>query len=148
MITSLKLLRHYGTTLPAEVFHFNNQEEPVSPADLDQLALLGATVREVRGVQKEADSDRSKSFHIKGAAMVQSSFEQILMLDSDSLPAADVEPLFEGPGYKQAGALFWPDFWREDGANAVWAILGVQCRDEWTMEAGQILIDKSMHMDA
>lgn len=36
---------------------------------------------------------------------------------------------------------------REDGANAVWAILGIQCRDEWTTEAGQILVDKSKHMD-
>ena len=148
MITSLKLLRHFGTSLPAEVFHFSNQEEPVTLSNLDELTKLGATVREVVGVKKEADADRSKSFHIKGAAMVQSSFEQILMLDSDNLPAADIEPLFDGPGYRQAGALFWPDFWREDGANAVWAILGVQCRDEWTMEAGQILIDKSRHMDA
>ena len=146
--TSLKLLRHYGSTLPAEVFHFPSDEEPVDARDVAQLEALGATVREVVGVKKEADTDRSKSFHIKGAAMVQSSYDEILMLDSDSLPAADVEPLFDAPGYAQAGVMLWPDFWREDGANAVWAILGVQCRDEWTTEAGQILINKSKHLDA
>lgn len=30
----------------------------------------------------------------------------------------------------------------------MWAILGVQCRDEWEQEAGQIVIDKRRHLDA
>ena len=32
--------------------------------------------------------------------------------------------------------------------NPIWAIIGVPCRDEWEMEAGQILIDKARHLDA
>lgn len=30
----------------------------------------------------------------------------------------------------------------------MWQIIGVQCRNEWEMEAGQLLIDKSKHLDA
>lgn len=26
--------------------------------------------------------------------------------------------------------------------------MGVQCRDEWEQEAGQIVIDKALHLDA
>lgn len=111
VIIALKLLRHHGTTLPAEVFHFASEEEPVAAEDVARLTELGATVREVHGVRKEADSERSKSFHIKGAALVQSGFEQVLMMDSDSMAAADPTVLFDAPGYKQAGAMLWPDFW-------------------------------------
>lgn len=148
VVTSLRLLRHFGSTLPAEVFHFADADENVSDGDLAELTRLGATIRTVADLDKQRDAGRSKSFHIKGAALVQSSFDEVLMLDSDSLPAADVEPLFDAPGFIQSGAMYWPDFWREDGANAVWAIMGVQCRDEWTQEAGQLLIRKSEHMDA
>ena len=32
--------------------------------------------------------------------------------------------------------------------SPIWGIIGTQCRDEWEMEAGQIMIDKRRHMDA
>ena len=32
--------------------------------------------------------------------------------------------------------------------QAIWSILGVQCRDEFTIEAGQVLLRKSDHLDA
>lgn len=39
-------------------------------------------------------------------------------------------------------------FRKTAASNPVWALLGVACRDEWEMEAGQIIIDKKYHMDA
>ncbi|POY72267.1 hypothetical protein BMF94_4701 [Rhodotorula taiwanensis] len=44
--------------------------------------------------------------------------------------------------------MMWPDYWRTQPDNPIWAIIGVPCRDEWEMEAGQILIDKAKHLDA
>lgn len=146
VVTSLRLLRSYGTTLPAEVFHFPS-EEP-SSGMISDLEKLGATVRAVTGIDKEATQDRTKSFHVKGAAMIQSSFDEILYLDSDSMPISRVEPLFDMPAYRNLGAMIWPDYWRDSPDNAIWSIIGVQCRDEWTQEAGQVLINRRVHMDA
>jgi hypothetical protein len=50
-------------------------------------------------------------FQIKAAAVINSSFKEILYLDSDNLPATDPSFLFETEEYKSTGALFWPDFW-------------------------------------
>lgn len=36
---------------------------------------------------------------------------------------------------------------RTGADNPIWALIGVPCRDEWEQEAGQILIDKSLHLD-
>lgn len=79
--------------------------------------------------------------------MVQTTFDEFLYLDSDSVPVRDVQGLFEMPGYKAFGAMLWPDYWKDGPENAIWSIIGVQCRDEWTQEAGQILINRRVHMD-
>jgi hypothetical protein len=50
-------------------------------------------------------------FQIKAAAIINSSFKELLYLDSDNLPAHDPTFLFDTPEYKSTGALFWPDFW-------------------------------------
>ncbi|BGP20067.1 hypothetical protein JCM10213_003549 [Rhodosporidiobolus nylandii] len=56
--------------------------------------------------------------------------------------------IWEGKAYKRLGAMFWPDYWRTQTDNPIWALMGVPCRDEWEQEAGSILIDKSKHLDA
>jgi hypothetical protein len=70
-LVSLRLLRSYGTTLPAEIFHFPS--ESPSQDQHDELARLNAVARVVQGIDKEESPERTKSFHIKGAALVQSS---------------------------------------------------------------------------
>ena len=40
---------------------------------------------------------------------MQSSFEEILYLDTDNMPIADPSWVFESKAYRQHGALFWPD---------------------------------------
>ncbi|GAA5992174.1 hypothetical protein JCM11641_007787 [Rhodosporidiobolus odoratus] len=56
--------------------------------------------------------------------------------------------LWEAKSYQRLGVIFWPDYWRTQPDNSIWAILGVPCRDEWEQEAGQILIDKRRNLDA
>lgn len=60
----------------------------------------------------------------------------------------DPEEFFKQPNYQRLGAMFWVDYWKTSANNPIWHILGVQCRDEWEQEAGQILIDKRRHLDA
>jgi hypothetical protein len=56
--------------------------------------------------------------------------------------------MFDQKNYKRLGAMFWPDYWKTSANNPIWAIMGMQCRDEWEQEAGQIVIDKARHLDA
>lgn len=115
VLVSLRLLRSYNSTLPAEVFHFPT-EEPSSEI-VDELAKLNATVRTVSGLSKQHDPARAKSFHIKGAALVQASFDEVLYLDSDSMPVRRVDELFESRGFRALGAMFWSDYWKDSADN-------------------------------
>ena len=55
--------------------------------------------------------------------------------------------IWDSKAFKRLGAVFWPDYWKTQAGNPIFVIIGDPCRDEWEMEAGQILIDKSKHLD-
>ncbi|GAA5840711.1 hypothetical protein JCM11251_004188 [Rhodosporidiobolus azoricus] len=146
VLVSLRLLRHsYQTTLAATVFHFPS--ETPSAAQLEDFSSLGASVHPL-SLSKDEDPHRTKSFHLKGAAIVEAPYDEVLMLDSDNVPARDVSGLWDSPEFKEMGVVLWPDYWKNQPENAIWSILGIQCRDELTTEAGQLLIRKSQHLDA
>jgi len=51
-----------------------------------------------------------KGFMIKPFALMQSKFEDILLLDSDNIPIKDINFLFEYSDYIEYGHLFWSDY--------------------------------------
>ncbi|KAF8309130.1 hypothetical protein DL93DRAFT_2126696 [Clavulina sp. PMI_390] len=147
VVWSLRLIRnHHNCTLPASIFHFPSEApEPDDPIR-ETLTSLGATL--VSATSRTKDSTRTKNYHLKAQAIVEAPYAEVLYLDSDNLPAASPDFFFTQKNYKRLGAMFWPDYWKTSANNPMWAILGVQCRDEWEQEAGQIVIDKRRHLDA
>ncbi|KAF8494303.1 mannosyltransferase putative-domain-containing protein [Gautieria morchelliformis] len=147
VVWTLRLIReHYHCTLPAAIFHFPSERpEPDSPIHAD-LRSLNATLVEASG--RDRDPTRTKNYHLKAQSIVECEWAEVIYLDSDNLPAIDPELLFEAPNYKRLGVYFTPDYWKTSASNPIWHIIGVQCRDEWEQEAGQIIVDKRRHLDA
>ncbi len=84
------------------------------------------------------------NYQLKTAAIVNSRFAEVLLLDSDNIPVIDPAELWESPTYKEYRTVFWPDMARTRPANPAWAITNTQCRmDEFELESGQLLVDKS-----
>lgn len=84
------------------------------------------------------------NYQLKTAAIVNSRFAHVLLLDSDNIPVIDPAELWESPTYKEYGTIFWPDIARTRPANPAWAITNTHCRmDEFELESGQLLVDKS-----
>lgn len=46
------------------------------------------------------------------------SFDEVLLLDADSVPLVQPEELFETPAYVATGSLFTPDYWWVGSARA------------------------------
>lgn len=124
-----------------EIFHypgeFTNEDQRA------EVESLGGTIREIKGVAKTRGA--WKNWQIKGLALVQSSFQEVLSLDSDNAPLRDPSHLFHSPTYTDHGrAVFWPDLSKDHPDNAIWRLVGEQCTlDDWTFESGQMVIDKS-----
>merc|ERR1711939_273500 len=156
-----------AASVPVEVFSFPG-EEPSEALRNEMENELKATLRVVRDAYR--DTSRRKNYHLKSRAIIESSFRQVLYLDSDNYPTANLSPaelvntsipvdpavpawtdpsgLWEGKAYSEKGVMLWPDYWRTEVDNPIWAVIGTGCRDEWEQEAGQLLIDKSKHLDA
>lgn len=139
-ITLLRMLKHYGNTLPIEVFHY--EDELRDDGQRRTLEELGAKVVQVRNAEKK--EGRWKNWQIKSGAIIESSFREVLSLDSDNIPLGRVEHLFDADLYKRkGGAVFWPDITKDHPDNAIWRIVGDHCSfDEWSFESGEIVIDK------
>ncbi|KAG8862786.1 hypothetical protein FRB96_000796 [Tulasnella sp. 330] len=142
LITVLRHLRRLNNTLPIELFHF--PRELTDEVQRETIRGLGASIREISGVQKSPGA--WKNFQIKGLAITQSSFREVLYLDSDNIPLRNPSHLFNSPIYldDDTRAVFWPDLSKDHATNAIWRLIGDQCTlDHWTFESGQIVIDKA-----
>lgn len=155
--TNIRLLRSYNCTLPVEIFHFPNELSTPEMSLLEELSSLKqrsedqedqsgmkVTVQVVEGVRK---GDDWKAFHIKAAAIQQSSFDEILYLDTDSYTLRNPEYLFESMQWKETGLMLWPDYTKSHATNPIWRLSGQSCRSEYEGESGQILISRTLHQD-
>lgn len=145
--TNIRLLRSYNCTLPVEIFHFpselsGNEKELLS--EDSGHGKLSVTFRVVEEVQK---GNGWAAFEIKGAAIQQSSFDEILYLDTDSYLLRNPEYLFETSHWTETGLLLWSDYTKSHKTNPLWRLVGQQCRNEYEGESGQLLISRSRHQD-
>lgn len=67
-----------------------------------------------------------KSYVIKAAALYATSFDEVLMLDSDNTPLVDPTTLFEEPSYLATGNAFWPDFATNTGEGSPRKVMCLQ----------------------
>lgn len=135
---SLRMLRSVGCTLPVEIFHY--PEEGVDDDLRQDLEALGATWRQLETVHRIGGH---RDYRIKGSALLQSSFQQILFIDCDNVVVSDPTPLFDHPQFRAKGAVFWPDTYKEVPENAIYRIVGEPCDfDQWAFETGQFMVDK------
>lgn len=144
-VWSIQVMRKRGTVLPVQIFHFPEEAPAEDDPIREQLKELNAELTAVEGQTK--DRNARKSYHLKAIAMIQCKYRHVLYLDSDSIPAADPQYMFESPVYKRLGLFTAQDYWKTSAGSPVWALMGIKCRNEWEMEAGQIFIDKKRNMD-
>ncbi|KAL2287937.1 hypothetical protein FJTKL_04708 [Diaporthe vaccinii] len=124
-----------------EVFHFEG--ELTDEGQRQQLRDLGATPHMV---STQKTPGRWKNFELKAEAILRSSFDEVLYLDSDNYPLSDVGALFDSHLFRDArggNAVFWPDLNRDHPDNAIHRVLGIPCHNAWELDSGQILIAKS-----
>ena len=137
----IKMLRRFGCTLPIEVWH-------LGPAEMDDemralLAPLGVKTVDARAVQRTHPVRILNGWELKAFALLHCAFGEVLLLDADNVPMVDPTFLFDTPEYRQAGAIFWPDYSRLPPERSIWRVTGVPYQDEAEFESGEMVIDKA-----
>eukprot|EP00834_Sanchytrium_tribonematis_P001337 NODE_32_length_37098_cov_1.132760.p7 type:complete len:597 gc:universal NODE_32_length_37098_cov_1.132760:15860-17650(+) len=143
--SSVTLLDKSITELPIQIFH--NQE--LSEDKIIKLQnVRNVKVLSFKDIDKQIEVleyDKGKNYHYKISALIATSFENVLFLDSDSIPMSDPVELFQTREYKETGLMLWPDMWRTDPFNPIYEVLDLKCINEQEIESGQFLINTKSH---
>ncbi|KAJ2993918.1 hypothetical protein HDV02_001996 [Globomyces sp. JEL0801] len=105
----------------------------------------------VQNLSSFAKLHLTSGFQMKGASLLYTSYDEVLFLDSDNIPARDPTFLFDTPAFKETGTLFWKDFWyssdtndrKTTSYNPIWSLTNITCIDEFEQESGQVLVRRT-----
>jgi alpha 1,2-mannosyltransferase len=157
-IVGIKVLRQMGSTLPVEAFlaDWDEYEEDICDTVLPKLnarcIVLSDFVLPDSGHETDSAPFKITHYQLKSLALLFSTFKHVLYLDSDSIPLVDpVTELFTKEPYLSTGLVGWPDFWIGTEAPEFYKIAGMGEFPKDTLpttssEAGQLLVDKSVHL--
>lgn len=157
-IVGLKMLRQTGCALPVEAFLADWEEyeeeicEVVLPALNARCVVLEDFISPEDGEMNPPVDLKVGHYQLKSFALLFSTFEHVLYLDSDSILLIDpVLELFNKEPYLSTGFVGWPDFWIGTEAPEFYSIVGLpsfpsNTLPETSSESGQILVDKRRHL--
>jgi alpha 1,2-mannosyltransferase len=173
-LLSIKSLRSLGSTLPVEVLIPTEDEYEVELCTRIFPALDAKCILLSHALGEEAMSKFSfKGYQYKALALIVSSFENVLLLDSDNIPVHAPDYLFNNEPFISAGLITWPDFWRRATSPHYYEIAGIEVTNDRvrfgyddreknseqvpfhdrkgaipdpTSESGQLMISKSSHV--
>lgn len=124
VLLSLKRLRETGSKLPVEVFMPSDSDysqdlcERVFPAFGAKCLLMSNFL--------DTDKFQLKGYQLKSMALMLTSFEKVLMLDSDNYPLKNPDYLFINEPFSSNHMVIWPDFWRRSTSPLLYEIAGIE----------------------
>jgi alpha 1,2-mannosyltransferase len=127
VLISLKRLRDTGSITPVEVFIPDSKEYSHMFCELI-FPPLGAKCIVMSDYITIPDFHIHR-FGLKLLAFSLSSFENILMLDSDNVPIKNPDFLFDSKVYNDTGLVLWPDFWRRSTSPHFYEIAGIEVNE-------------------
>ncbi|KAG7810234.1 hypothetical protein KL924_002502 [Ogataea haglerorum] len=130
-LLGIQNLRATGSKLPVELIFPTEAEyeemlcEKVLP-DLDaRCVLLTERVPELRKHKYTI-----RGYQYKSMALLVSSFERVLFLDSDNVPVANPDAIFVSEPFTSHGMVTWPDFWRRVTHPTYYKLVDRELSDE------------------
>ncbi|OSS46913.1 hypothetical protein B5807_08811 [Epicoccum nigrum] len=147
-LVSLRMLRRTGCTLPVEVFidDWTKYDPLICETLLPSLNAACIVLSDIYATAPNAAPPTSYQFKL--LAMLFSSFQHLLFLDSDAFPAHDPSPLFETAPYTTHGLVLWPDLFGLTVSEHYYHIAGVAYESpsaRQSTESGVVLLDKEKH---
>lgn len=148
LVISIRMIRKAKSDLPIEVFVADPSEwdERVCGVVLPSLnakCLMFYDIFHTANTGVEIDR-----FQFKIMAILFSSFEEVLLLDSDAFPIRDPLPLFEEEPFKSTGMILWPDFWYASESPYYFNIAKIEAPAltvRASVESGEVMYSKTKH---
>lgn len=128
VLLSIRKLRATGCQLPVEIFIPSLEEFELELCSAVFPLLNARCVHIPTALYKDKKDATFKfgGYQYKCLAMLLSSFENVLFLDSDNIPARAPDAIFKNEPYISKGWIVWPDYWHRTTSPDYYAIAGVE----------------------
>lgn len=126
-LLSIRAMRASGCQLPVEILIPSLEEyelelcSHIFPAMNAKCIYLPASLY---GNEKHLELT-FKGYQYKSLAILLSSFENVLLMDSDNLPTYSPAHLFNSEPFLSTGLVVWPDYWQRSTSPDYFKIAGV-----------------------
>ena len=113
---AIKALRKSGSELPIELVlpqteDFIN-EQHFCNYTLPELGARCVVLPDEFGPAVMTNwSEKMASYQLKSLALMVSSFQNVLLLDSDNIVIRNPDPVFKSRLFRDQGMILWPDYW-------------------------------------
>lgn len=148
-ILSIRMLRKTNSTLPVHVF-LRNESEYETKICQEVLPALNAECFVIQDYLGKDNPVQVEHYQLKVLAILFSSFESVLYLDSDCMALLDPAELFDSEPFLSTGFVSWPDYWIATEDPVFYRIAGLPFFPKGlparSSEAGQLLISKQTHL--
>ena len=137
---TIRAIRAVGCRLPIEVWFLGRNEE-MPDRYVEILAPYDVRCVDGDAVRLRHPCRILHGWELKVFALLHSPFEEVLLLDADSYPVRDPSSLFDDPGYRERGAIFWPDI--PQSRLRDWTPFRVEPPEgQASVESGQVVVNK------
>ncbi|RMD45003.1 hypothetical protein DV735_g125, partial [Chaetothyriales sp. CBS 134920] len=145
----LRMLRRTGCELPVEVF-LTGEEDYDSHICTEVFPSLNAQCLVFTDIFQAAETGISLNrYQFKIFALIFTSFDDVLLLDSDAFPATDPTTIFTSEPFTSKGMILWPDFWYPSESPYFFEIANLgpapPINAHPSIESGVIMVSKSKH---
>ncbi|CAN3366996.1 alpha-1,2-mannosyltransferase Mnn2p [Diutina catenulata] len=126
-------LRNLGSELPVELiipsFRDYEREHDFCNSVLPQYNAKCVLVPDALGPEV-MNRWEFKNYQFKSLALIVSSFQDVLLLDSDNYVLHNPDALMSSPLFKKYGMITWPDYWRRQINPQYYDIAGLKVNEK------------------
>lgn len=147
---SLLSLRATGSEVPVEVMMptYNDYENELEFCSVILPKLNAACVvvpNSLGSAVMLSWTKKFKSYQFKSLALMTSSFQNILLLDSDNILIQNPDSIFESDLFKEYGMIMWPDYLRRTTSPVFYDVAGVKINERKRVRSSRfsLNVDKS-----
>ncbi|CAF9931137.1 MAG: hypothetical protein HETSPECPRED_007804 [Heterodermia speciosa] len=150
VIISIRMLRKV-TSMPVHVF-LESQGEYEPEICEHVLPSLNAECFVVSDFMPKDSPIKPTHYQLKALAILFSTFETIVYIDSDCFPVRDPAEMLTSEPFLSTGLITWPDYWVATEDPVFYTIAGMTSfppgMPARSTESGELLISKNIHLSS
>lgn len=141
VLLSISMLRASGSKLPIEVILPKRSDHDIDLCSTILPAYNGKC-KIMEDYLPELLMRNLGGFQLKNAALLVSSFKNILYLDADNIPAANPDFLFVNEPFASNRMIMWPDLWRRSTSPSFYDVAGISYDTSHRLRNSYFLTDE------